>query len=385
MRRLASVAAGLGCALILLAGCSGGANGAAEKTPPKPAAGGPARILRVATQRAAVRDVTYTVEAVGTLESKEEVRIVAGVEGLVTGVRFTEGDAVTPSSVLATIDPERFRVQAERAKANMDKVQAQHAQSLSDLRRRQELLEHTPPLVSQEEVERARQEAERLRASVDEARAQFELADLDQRRSIVRPLVAGTINSKSVVTGQHVESKDVLATLSDISTLHVRFKVSEQESVRLRDGMQVRFTTTTRPGREYTARLFHISSSADPATRMVECLAKVDNAGGDLKPGFFAEVKADVESKKNVVVIPERAILSTDRGFVVFEVVDGKAAERRVNLGLRTKDGAVEIASDLRQDAEIVTDGGDILRDGAPVQVVAPAPAAGAAGPETAK
>jgi len=102
---------------------------------------------------------------------------------------------------------------------------------------------------------------------------------------------------------------------------------------------------------------------------MVECLARVGNASGELKPGFFAEVKADVESRKNVVVVPERAVLSTDRGFVVFEVASGKAVERRVSLGLRTKDGAVEIASGVRPDAEIVTDGGDILRDGMDVQV----------------
>jgi multidrug efflux pump subunit AcrA (membrane-fusion protein) len=105
---------------------------------------------------------------------------------------------------------------------------------------------------------------------------------------------------------------------------------------------------------------------------MVECLARVDNPGGVLKPGFFAEIRADVESHRGAVVVPERAVLSTDRGFVVFEVVDGKAVERRVALGLRTKDGGIEIASGLKPDAQVVTDGGDVLRDGAPVQVVSP-------------
>jgi len=364
---------GLACASMLVnGGCSGGATGAPEKVVAKPATA-PARVPRVATERAALRDVTYTVEAIGTLESQEEIRIVAGVEGVVTAVRFREGDAVTPSTVLATIDPDRFRMQAERARANMDKIQAQHAQALSDLRRREELLKHDPPLVSEEEVERARQEVERMRASVAEARALYGLAELDQKRSLVRPLADGTINSKSVATGEHEEAKDVLATLVDTSALNLRFKLSEQESVRIRDGLDVKFTTAARPGREFAARVFHVSSTADPATRMVECLARVGNQSGELKPGFFAELKADVESRKSVVVIPERAVLSTDRGFVVFEVVGGKAVERRVDLGLRTKDGAVEIASGVRPDAEIVTDGGDILRDGVDVQVAGPA------------
>jgi multidrug efflux system membrane fusion protein len=357
------------------AGCSGGADGAPKNTPAAvSAAPSPSRVLRVATAPVAIKDVTYTIEAVGSIEAREQVQVVAGVEGVVASVRFREGDAVTPSTILATIDPERFRMLAERAKANLDKVTTQRQQAIADLKRREELLKQVPPLVSEEEVERARQSADGLRASEAEARSQFELADLDRQRSVVRPLVPGVINSKTVATGQHVDTDAVLATLVDTRALDVRFRISEQESVRLGDGVEVRFTTAGRPGKEFTARVFHVSSTADPTSRMVECLARVDNPAGVLKPGFFAEVKADVESHKGAVVIPERSVLSTDRGFVVFEVIDGKAVERRVSLGLRTRDGGIEIASGLEPSAQVVTDGGDILRDGAPVQVVAPAP-----------
>lgn len=357
----------LACGLGLLAGCSAGGD-------PGPKTAGPAapsRVARVATSPVAVRDVTYTVEAVGSIEATEEVRVVAGVEGVVTSLRFREGDTVDPSTVLATIDPERYRVEAERAKANFEKIEAQHRQAMSDLERREELSRQATPLISQEEVERARQDAERLRASVAEARAQYDLARQDQERSIVRPLLAGIINSKSVVLGQHVESKDVLATLVDIRLLDVRFRVSEQESTRIRDGMEIRFSTASRPGREFRAPVFHVSSTADPATRMVECLARIRNAEGLLKPGFFAEVKADVESHLKAIVIPERAVRPTERGFVVFEVADGKAIERQVSLGLRTKDGGVEILSGLGPSAVVVTDGGDILKDGAAVETAA--------------
>ncbi|HXU12486.1 MAG TPA: efflux RND transporter periplasmic adaptor subunit [Candidatus Binatia bacterium] len=362
-----------------VAGCSAGADGAPKNAPSGPAAAAsPSRVMRVAAVPVTIKDVTYTIEAVGSIEAREQVQVVAGVEGVVASVRFREGDAVTPATVLATIDPDRFRMLAERAKANLDKVTTQHQQAIADLKRREELLKQVPPLVSDEEVERARQSAEGLRASVAEARSQFELADLDRQRSVVHALVPGVINSKTVATGQHVDSDAVLATLVDTRALDVRFRISEQESVRLSDGVEVRFTTSGRPGKEFTARVFHISSTADPASRMVECLARVDNPGGVLKPGFFAEVKADVESHKGAVVIPERSVLSTDRGFVVFEVKDGKAVERRVSLGMRTRDGGVEIASGLEPGAQVVTDGGSILKDGAPVEVVTSGPSGAA-------
>jgi membrane fusion protein (multidrug efflux system)/multidrug efflux system membrane fusion protein len=322
----------------------------------------------VAAEPVAVRDVTYSIEAIGSIEAEEEVQVTSGVEGVVTKVSFREGDAVTTASVLAEIDPEIFRLRAERARANLDQTAAQEKQALAELRRREELQRQDPPLVSAEEVERARQEADRLRAAGAEARAAWELAEQDRRRSIVRPLVAGVVNRKSVVTGQHVESSDVLATLADTRRLRLRFKVSEQESVRLGDGMVVTFSTAAYPGRSFGARIFHVSSSADPQSRMVECLARVEEGAPSLKPGFFADVKAAIESHKNAIVIPERAILATEKGFVVYEVENGVARERQVSVGLRTKNGDVEILSGLSPGAVVVTDGGAVLKDGAAVE-----------------
>ena len=360
-------AAALLCALVGVA-CGAGAP-AASGSPPPLAARGPAApaAVRVAASPVTVRDVTSSIDAIGSIEAEEEVQVVASVEGVVTRVLFREGDVVTTGTVLAEIDPETFRLRAERARAMLDQTEAQERQALADLRRREELLRQEPPLVSAEEVERVRQEAERLHAAVAEARAAWELSEQDRRRSIVRPLVPGVINRKSVVTGQHVESKAVLATLADTRRLRLRFKVSEQESVRLKVDGRVAFTTSAYPGREFGARIFHVSRSADPQSRMVECLARVEDGAAALKPGFFAEVRATVDSRADAIVVPERAVLATEKGFVVYQIEDGVARQRQVSIGLRTRDGGVEILSGLGRHAIVVIDGGSVLRDGTPV------------------
>ena len=356
--------------------CSGASNAgrdgepAASGSPESGAAPAEARAFSVRTAPVRTIDVTYAIEAVGSLESETQTQVVAGVEGVVSSVRFHEGDAVTPDTILATIDPDRFRVQADRARANREKIEAEYSRAVSDQKRRERLAGQTPALVSEEEVERARQETERLRASLAEARALYELARLDQERSIVRPLVAGVINSRTVMVGQHVEAKDVLAVLVDALRLNLRFRVSEQESTRIRTGQEIRFTTEPRPGKEFVATVFHVSSVADPATRMVDVVARVERDVSLLRPGFFAEVRAEVASHRGAIVIPERSLLPTERGFVTYEVKEGRAHLRPVELGLRTRDGGVEILSGLTPEAVVVTDGGDILQDGAPVQVV---------------
>ena len=72
-----------------------------------------------------VRDVVYEIKALGTLEAQDLVQVTAQVEGVVTEVRFHEGDRVTPQTVLLRIDPARYRLEAERAKADLGQAEAE--------------------------------------------------------------------------------------------------------------------------------------------------------------------------------------------------------------------------------------------------------------------
>jgi membrane fusion protein (multidrug efflux system) len=357
-------------AALSLAACGGDG----RATPAAPAATSEKTAVppvRVATAPVEVRDVASSLQAPGSIEAEEEIQVVAAVEGVVTRVDFHEGDRVSPKSVLAEIDPERYRLQAERAKARYDQTEALRQQAESELKRREELLRQTPPLVSAEELERARQELERQRAAAAEAKAAWSLAEQDRRRSIVAPIVPGIINRKSVVTGQHVDSDAVLATLVDTRRLRLRFRVTESESVRLKDGLPVTFTTAAWPGRTFEARLYHVSRSADPASRMVECLALIEDRDEALKPGFFAEVRAATEKRAGALLVPERAVLATERGFVVFEAEGHVARRREVTVGLRADDGAMEILTGLKPGAVVITDGNASLRDGAAIDPAA--------------
>jgi len=71
----------------------------------------------VTATRAEQRTVPFEITAPGTVEPMQAVAVAPQVTGIVTTVRFREGDEVTPGTVLATIDPDRYRVEAERARS----------------------------------------------------------------------------------------------------------------------------------------------------------------------------------------------------------------------------------------------------------------------------
>ncbi len=328
------------------------------------------RGLAVRTAQVVARDVVYEVKVLGSLEPEELVHLTAEVGGAAKEVLFNAGDHVTTETVLVKIDPERYRLEAARAEAAYRRAVADWKRAESDTARREALAKEN--LVAPEELNRSRLETERLAADAAAVKAAWEIALQNQERSSVRSPRPGVINTRTVETGQFVQTGNVLATLVDPRRLRLRFKVSESESLKAKDGQTVAFRVASLGARDFAARVYHVSSVADPATRQVEVLAWVENPGV-LRPGFFAEVSLATGRHANAIAVPESAVQATERGFVVYTVSDGKAQARQVQIGLRTGDGAVEIVTGLAAGETIVTEGSDRLSDGIAVESVAAA------------
>jgi RND family efflux transporter MFP subunit len=315
-----------------------------------------------------VQEVIYQIKALGTLEAEEMVQVTAEVEGAVSDVRFHEGDHVNSQTVLAQIDPERYRVELDRAKASLDQSRAELGRAQADLKRREELSE--AQLVAAEEMTRSRGENARLSAAVEVSRAAVGIAQQNFRKSEVRAPRAGVINTRTVETGQYVKLGGVLATLVDNSRLRLRFKVSDGESLRARQNGDVKFRVSAIGPQDFPARIYHVGEVADPATRQVEVLAWVKNPG-TLKPGFFAEVTLAGEARKNALIVPEGAVQASEQGFVTYVVEKGRAHLRPIEIGLRTGKGSVEILSGVKPQETVVIEGSDRLADGLEVKAVA--------------
>ena len=343
-------------ALLALGACGRGPAGAAA------VAAGRAVTVRVAP--VALQDVVYRIQALGSLEADELVQVTSEVEGAVAGVQFHEGDRVTPETVLARIDPDRYRLWAQQAEASYKKALADQHRAEGELKRREELARQQ--LVSAEDLIRARQDAERLAAEGDATKAAWDIALQNVRRSEVRPSRAGVINTRSVDTGQFVKNGAVLATLVDTTRLRLRFKLSEGESLRVHAGDTVSFRVKALGARQFATEVYHVGEVADAATRQVEVVAWVRNPGM-LKPGFFAEVDVATESHKDALVVPEGAVQASERGFITYVAEGGRARLRPIEIGLRTGTGVVEILSGLRAGETVVVEGSDRLADGVSV------------------
>jgi multidrug efflux system membrane fusion protein len=302
------------------------------------------------------RDVSYRVTAVGSLEPSETVSVTARVSGVAERVAFREGDVVGA-------------VSSAQGEANLRRAEATLREAQAALAKREKLREKDPGWVSAEELSSLVSRVDVAKAEVAQATAARDLALLNLRHAHVKTGVAGEIQKRLVQPGQYVTAGTVLASLVRVDPMYLRFQVSESEAPALEKGMAVAFTVRANPGVERRATLVHVADAADPRTRRVECLAKVDRPDASVRPGSFAEIALATGAARTAPVVPEGALRPTEKGFVVYVVKDGKAEERLVDTGLRTEDGSVEIRQGLSAGEILVTRGAHYLRPGADVEV----------------
>jgi multidrug efflux system membrane fusion protein len=346
--------------MMLAAGCSKPAAGA----------GGPAaaRKPRVAVAPVSRGPVSYEIETVGSFEAEEEVSVAAGVPGIVTKVMFKEGDRVTPETILCTIDEERYALEEAQAKAERARASADLDQARIAYERRLPLLQKGH--LTEDEMREFKAALDRATAELERANAALALASKSLKDSSVRPPRAGVINSKNVATGEYAPAGRLIAKLLDVSALYVRFSVPESESARLTKGLKISFKARISGDKAFEAEVFWVSQMADARTRSVDCKARVLDPPPDLKPGFSGLVKVVLEQRGDALLVPSTAVLPTERGFVAYVVVEGRAKERQLRLGVRTLDDRVEILDGLAEGESLVVRGGSILQDGREVEVV---------------
>jgi membrane fusion protein, multidrug efflux system len=329
----------------------------------------------VDVEQVQVRSLVYSVTAVGSVEAFEKVQVTARVSGAVDRVLFAEGEYAAAGQVLVEIETERYRLAVESAQASYEKAQASKADAEAGLKRRETVITQNPGLIPGEEVETWRTKVLTAASEVAQTKSALNQAQLNLREAFVRAPIPGVIQTRTVQTGQYVQTGTVLATLVRRDPLLLRFRVPERDAARIKPGQQARFRVRE-DSREFTAKVVHVAESADDVSRLVDITANIDDPSDrTLRPGSFAEITVPVASAGEAPVIPAAAVRPSERGFLAYVVEGDKAVERILTLGMRSADGRVEVLSGLNGGESIVVRGAEALSNGVTVRIGAPASA----------
>jgi len=361
---------------------------ACKKDAGSPAAKGGRRgqvVFPVDVVQVPVRSLVYTVTAVGSVEAFEKVQVTARVSGAVDRVRFAEGEYANASQVLVEIETERYRLAVESAQAAYEKAQASKADAEAGLKRRETVVAQNPGLIPGEEVETWRTKVLTAASEVAQTLSALNQAKLNLSDAFVKAPISGIIQTRTVQTGQYIQTGTVLATLVRRDPLLLRFRVPERDAARIKPGQKALFRVRE-DSREFSAKVVHVAESADDTSRLVDITANIDDPSDkSLRPGSFAEISVPVASPGQAAVIPVGAVRPSERGFIAYVVESDKAVERILTLGMRSADGQVEVLSGLKGGETLVIRGNEALSSGVSVRIGAPESALPGAAPAPAE
>ena len=210
-----------GCQRDGAAGTTGGKN---------PASGKMQMQFPVETIRVQNRAVTYSLNAVGSVEAFEKVQVTARVAGVVERVQFTEGSRSASGQILVEIEPQRYALAVESAQASFAKATAAKSDADAGLKRRESVDVQNPGLIPGEEIEAWRTKVLVAAAEVAQAGAALNQAKLNLHDAYVRAPLAGLVQTRTVQTGQYVQPGTILATLVRRDPLLLRFQVTESDA-----------------------------------------------------------------------------------------------------------------------------------------------------------
>jgi membrane fusion protein, multidrug efflux system len=323
--------------LLSLALAAGGCSKSESQDPP---AAAPAA-LAVKVMAMTPQSVPVAFDVVGQTEGAKEVEVRARVQGILQKQLYREGDTVRAGAPMFEIDRAPYEVALDQANAALAQERARLAQATRDEARFRDLV--ADKAVSQKDYDDALSQKDLGAAAVQQAEAKVREAKLNLSYTLVTAPVDGISGRAQRSVGSLVTtdaSGSLLTTINQLNPIWVRFSLAESDLATVPGGKLVRASAvielTLADGTPYPAkgRLNFAASEIDARLGTQQLRAEFDNPREDLVPGQFVRVHVTAGRRDNVFLVPQAAVMQTEKGYFVFVVgSDGKATERPVETG----------------------------------------------------
>jgi multidrug efflux system membrane fusion protein len=347
--------------------------------------GAPPTTVGVATATRA--DIPVVIDALGTVTAAATATVRAQVSGVLQKVNFTEGQLVREGQVLAMIDPRPFQMSLLQAQGQRQRDEAQLESAKVTLERYRTLLSQDS--IARQDVDTQAALVKQLEGTVMTDRAAEGNAKLNLGYTQVRAPISGRVGLRTVDIGNLVGSGDAngVAVITQLSPIDVQFAVPQdrvpelQASVNNGAPLAATALDRTRTDTLATGKFAALDNQVDTQTGTVRAKARFANTDSKLFPSQFVNLRLQVRTIKNAVVVPVTALRHGANGDFVYvlNAAQRTASVRAVTRGQATVD-TIEIRTGLQAGEQVITEGADRLKDGAKVTLPGDRPAGAGAG-----
>jgi len=349
-------------------------------------------------------DLAKSVVATGKVEPITKVEVKSKASGIVKKLYVEYGDRVKKGQLLAQLDKEEIQAQVDQSRAalaaadaNLKSAEADYERSKVDaegpdvplLKRAydratgmanagvvstsalEDAQKNYEMALNKQNVAKAQMTVLKAKIAQSEAEVVRDRANLKQLEeqlgyTDIESPIDGIVLSRDVEMGDAVSSILVLGssatlvmTLGDTSEVYVKGKVDESDIGKVYLGQPARIKVESFKDKTFNGKVTKISPMGvekDNVTTF-EVRVSINNPGGELKAEMTANAEIILEEHKNVLQIPEGAIIYDKDKKASVEIPDPHAKEgkRKLAVNIGISNGAkTEVLSGLKENDQVV-------------------------------
>lgn len=308
--------------------------------------------IKVNVAKAIQNDVPLYEDFVAQVHGESDVDIRSRVEGWVTSMNFKEGSQVKKGDLLYIVDDSQYQTRVDREASNLASAKTELVRAQNELSRVKPLAELNA--LSKQDLDNATASFEAAQAQVKASEASLQNARIELGYTRIYAPFNGIIGTSNVRVGDYVSragSSSVLATISSIGTVRVRFQISEREYLRIARLTKEELANARKniqlllaDGSIYphTGEVNFADREIDPKTGTLTIEASFQNPTGLLRPGLFVKTRVLLSTLPMAVMVPQRAVLQLQSLAQVFTVTDSSTLKAvTVEVGQKIGDGWV--------------------------------------------
>lgn len=345
-----------------------------QQAPTQPMGGG----AGYETMKVTTSDKEFTTDYSASIRGRYDASILPQVSGTIQRVMVSEGQRVKKGQSLFIIDQVPYRAALNTASANVQAAKAGLATAQLSYDSAKEL--YAQKVISEHQLKTTENTLLTAKAQVAQAEAQEVNAKNNLAYTEVKSPSDGVVGAIPMREGTLVSPSmgAALTTVSDNQEMYVYFSMTEnqllamtrqygsiEEAKKAMPAVRLRLNDGSmydQPG-----RIESISGVIDRQTGTISVRAVFPNEGGMLHSGFNGAVVMP-SSYKDVIIVPLTAAVQMQDKYMVYKVVDGKAASALIRV-VPTNDGKeLVVMEGLQPGDEIVSKGAGLMREGTQVK-----------------
>ena len=290
--------------------------------------GAPAGALPVSVIEVRPTSVPSVIEVTGQAEGAKETEVRARVNGILLQRLFVEGSTVKAGQPLFQIDPVPFQNALDEAQARAKQTEREAAR--------------LKKLFSQQAV--SRKEFDDATSLNEIAQATLKTAKLNLAWTTVTAPVDG-VSGRALRSEGHLitSTGDAgwLTSIYQVDPIWVRFGLSGADAAQLPAGRAdapvdapVQLLLGNGQAYDQMGKLNFRSVFIDPKLGTQQLRAEFPNPQRKILPGQFLRVKITTGTLDNVFLVPQRAVIQNERGYMVWTVgSDNKVISTPLKMG----------------------------------------------------